>query len=239
MKRNGLTKRMAKDIVNLVNKQPEYSTFAPLLLSLGSPLQKLDFLAFTLNETPKNDPAHTVVEMIQSLVTTPPSKKDWIKGKKQTIVGSPPFYPSPGSPLYLFNELAMWNPFCFKIEGYENNTGTIEIHASQRPIPHPALWTAIAPGGRDKVLKDWMAYSAKTGEILRLLWEIYFQKIGLDRLKCCPQCQKWFVDRTRNNKKERCSMRCTWKWWSWRKRKEEGHKQPKVKKKRRRKKSQS
>jgi len=33
--------------------------------------------------------------------------------------------------------------------------------------------------------------------LLWLFWEIYYQKIGLERLKQCPQCREWFVDRTR------------------------------------------
>jgi len=46
---------------------------------------------------------------------------------------------------------------------------------------------------------------------------------GWQRLKRCPQCNKWFYDRTRNKKRDRCSRHCTWLWWSRERRKEEGH----------------
>ncbi len=50
------------------------------------------------------------------------------------------------------------------------------------------------------------------------LWQFYFQGEGFRRLKRCPQCRVWFVDKTRNAKKTRCSRRCTNRWWSrkWR-----------------------
>ena len=47
------------------------------------------------------------------------------------------------------------------------------------------------------------------------LWQFYFRERGWQRLKRCSQCKRWFVDETRNHKKERCSDRCTWRWWNW------------------------
>ena len=55
------------------------------------------------------------------------------------------------------------------------------------------------------------------------LWRFFFQKSGWERLKHCPQCRKWFVDETRNKKKERCSDRCTARWWNRDRRKTARH----------------
>jgi len=74
--------------------------------------------------------------------------------------------------------------------------------------------------------QELMKKSDHKKEVLWLLWEFYFRKIGLERLKRCPQCKRWFVDRTRNKQKEHCSLHCTWQWWSWIKRKKEGHNLP-------------
>jgi hypothetical protein len=132
--------------------------------------------------------------------------------------------PAPGSPLDIFNSLVMRTPFILRFVGYKNNkTGAIKIEAGRSPISIDGF-AAYLETGRIERKTDY------TEEALWLIWEIYFREIGLERLKRCPQCQHWFVDRTRNKQKERCSQRCTWQWWSWSKRKEEGHNLPELKK---------
>lgn len=75
--------------------------------------------------------------------------------------------------------------------------------------------------------------TTKIEEALWFLWRFFFHERGWQRLKRCPQCMKWFVDHTKNRKKERCSPHCTWQWWSRDRRKESGHRVPKGKKRRR------
>ncbi len=57
-----------------------------------------------------------------------------------------------------------------------------------------------------------------------LLAYYFFSERGWERLKKCPQCGIWFVDSSKNRRKERCSEECTNKWWSWGRRKEAHHK---------------
>ena len=52
------------------------------------------------------------------------------------------------------------------------------------------------------------------GNLVQFLWAHLFINTERDRLKKCPQCLTWFVDRTRNTKKERCSAACTDQWWN-------------------------
>lgn len=68
-------------------------------------------------------------------------------------------------------------------------------------------------------------------DALRILEKYFFHGDGWERLKKCPQCGKWFVDDSRNKKKERCSPHCTWQFWSWDRRKKAGHRNFKPKKK--------
>ncbi len=46
------------------------------------------------------------------------------------------------------------------------------------------------------------------------LAKLYFERLDRDRLKQCPQCQKWFADKTRRGNMVRCSTSCTNKWWT-------------------------
>lgn len=42
--------------------------------------------------------------------------------------------------------------------------------------------------------------------------ETYVNNRQRDRLRRCPQCARWFVDRTRNKAAQRCSRACTIAW---------------------------
>jgi len=59
-----------------------------------------------------------------------------------------------------------------------------------------------------------------------MLWRWYFWGDHRNRLKRCPQCRKWFVDRTRNGSMVRCSTACTNKWWTLDRRQKAGHDVP-------------
>ncbi len=63
------------------------------------------------------------------------------------------------------------------------------------------------------------------GFILQILWAVLTQSRARDRLKRCPRCQRWFVDRTKNKGKARCSESCTWRYWDRARRKEARHNQ--------------
>jgi hypothetical protein len=58
---------------------------------------------------------------------------------------------------------------------------------------------------------------------LRMLERAFFRGDGWERLKRCPQCNRWFIDTSRNKRKERCSKSCTDRWWSRDRRKEARH----------------
>lgn len=224
MKRNAPTKQLKKIMLNFVDQDPAIASVLPLFLYRGDPFHKLDFLAFTLNETPKDDPVYEIVKMIERLVSTPPSKEDWVKREVQPfpVIGHTRFDPAQGSPLYTFNENAEYLTFILKIEGYENASGDIQIIPTHFSFPGRALLVKD-PAAREKLIENWWKDTARAESILWTLWEIYSQKIELTRLKKCAQCGKWFVDRTKNHKKDRCSARCTWQYWSWSKRKKANH----------------
>jgi hypothetical protein len=63
------------------------------------------------------------------------------------------------------------------------------------------------------------------GFVLQILWGVLTQSRARDRLKQCPRCQRWFVDRTKNKGKARCSESCTWRYWNRTRRKEARHNQ--------------
>jgi len=57
-----------------------------------------------------------------------------------------------------------------------------------------------------------LAFTSPAGYACYLLWKIREEE-ALDRVKRCPQCQRWFVDETRNKSAARCSAGCTARWW--------------------------
>ena len=105
--------------------------------------------------------------------------------------------PLPGLSIAAFNELAKRNPIPLRVIEMEKN-GEMEIYPEYYP-------------------------TTKIGEALWFLWRFFFHERGWERLKRCPQCMKWFVDDTKNKKKERCSPHCTWQWWSRDRRKRSNH----------------
>lgn len=107
-------------------------------------------------------------------------------------------YPFPAGAIRRFNDLAKENPIPLTIRRSKTKTGAFEIQTGHEPTSpmQSALW---------------------------FLWQFYFQKKGWERLKRCPQCRRWFVDKTKNKKKDRCSQHCTNQWWSRDRRKKESH----------------
>jgi len=236
MKREGPTKHIKKVMSEIVEKDRTFSSVLPHFLYFGSPLRRLDDLALLLNEYQYDE---RVEKIIEALVSQSPSKMDWVEGgsrrgfEPSRLFLSPGnrLDPAPGSPLDLLNNLVSRIPFVLEFRGYRNNkTGAIEIESGCIPTSIDGFAKYLVTGRIPPIdVKDC------TVEVVWLLWEIYFRNIGLDRFKRCPQCKRWFVDRTRNRQKERCSKHCTWQWWSWGRRKEEGHNLPESKKRKKRK----
>ncbi len=67
-------------------------------------------------------------------------------------------------------------------------------------------------------------WATERGHLVKLLEE-FFLAPERDRLKRCPRCQRWFVDRTRNKSMKRCRATCTWRWWNRARRRGARHKQ--------------
>jgi hypothetical protein len=170
--------------------------------SLGS----LEIIAIHLNRIPTMEKGMADIwkraeHIITSLVDPPPLASE----KRGTSLLANDPYKRKGGPIRLwaaavmdFNEMAEENPVPLHIESLLFPDNKTEFITDEQP--------------RDSA--QFAVY---------LLWLDFFRGRGWERLKRCPQCGKWFVDGSRNRNKNRCSMDCTWKWWSRSKRKEAGH----------------
>jgi hypothetical protein len=174
----------------------------------------LEYICYLLNNPQFDDKnelrqqSYVIKRIVEDISKQPPSKMSWTESgfKYESFPLGQQFKPSIDSPLHFFNQEARQNPITLKFIGSKKKGSTkrrIELYPTVDGSP--------------------------AGMALWVLWQEYFKKEGWKRLKKCPQCKLWFVDRTRNKKKERCSSDCTWKWWSWGRRKAEGHKLPKTK----------
>jgi len=142
-----------------------------------------------------------MVEGIVESMTDQPSREEPLPSPRTLITGkswvpSEPV-PLPGFSIAAFNRLAQENPLPLRILK-KDTKGEMEIYPEHYP-------------------------TTKIGEALWFLWRFFFHERGWQRLKRCPQCMKWFVDDTKNKKKERCSPHCTWQWWSRDRRKKSKH----------------
>ncbi len=221
MKRTKPNGKMKKLVERIVGEEPGLASVARLFLYGHDDLYKLEVLASVLNDVSPSSPDHAIAEMIEKLVTIPPSKQEWVK-QASLIIGPTPCAPAPGSPLYVLNKFLEWNPCILRIEGLEGASGNIEVCATHIPLPVPLLMKenlAIS----DQVIGEWTEGNRVADRILWLLWEVFYRHLDLKRLKKCPVCGKWFVDRSKNKSKTRCSAACTWQRWSWAERKKAGH----------------
>jgi hypothetical protein len=100
-----------------------------------------------------------------------------------------------------FNSWAAKNPVRFHIRLGPNAAGVTDISAT---------------------------LDCKPGEQVAIehLWSCFFSNPERHRLKRCPECRKWFADKTRNLSMVRCSMSCTNKWWTLERRQKAGHDVP-------------
>jgi hypothetical protein len=103
-----------------------------------------------------------------------------------------------------FNQLAQRVPMSFHLDELEAEEG--RSHLSRKRSKRPLAQAVFR-------------YADFRGYVLQALW-FSLQSRMRDRLKRCPQCQKWFVDESRNKSAKRCSASCTWRSWNRRRRRE-------------------
>ena len=129
-------------------------------------------------------------------------------------VGRPTTAPVPRAAAAPFNRLASATPFTFSL------------------APHGSAYDELVASRRGEQLRLLLNSESETGlmiscadargEVVKLLID-YFGHSSPERLKCCPLCGRWCVDQTRNNTRLRCSLACTWRWWSRDRRRQAGH----------------
>jgi hypothetical protein len=129
-------------------------------------------------------------------------------------VGRPPTAPVPRAAAVPFNRLASATPFTFSLA--PRGGAYDQLVASRGGEQHRLLLNPGSESGLMISCADWR------GQVVKLLVD-YFGHASPERLKCCAQCGRWFVDQTRNNIRLRCSRACTWRWWSRERRREAGH----------------
>ncbi len=162
----------------------------------------LDEIARSLNQLPGLSwPAAEAWRAAEGIVSWVVPDAGAPKGRTFLTGARPSSWPTPAKPLRLefaaraFNRMTKKIPARLIIRGIRTKRGRLDLRS-----------TVESPGEG-----GWAAW---------LLWRSFFQDEGWLRLKRCAQCRRWFVDTTRNHKKERCSKRCTWGWWNWKRRKE-------------------
>jgi hypothetical protein len=129
-------------------------------------------------------------------------------------VGRPPTAPIPRAAAAPFNRLAAATPFTFALA--PQGGAYDQLVASRGGEQHRLLLNPGSESGLMISCADWR------GQVVKLLVD-YFGHASPGRLKRCPLCGRWFVDQTRNNTRLRCSLACTWRWWSRDRRRQAGH----------------
>lgn len=212
MARTKRSLKMKKISEQLVGEDPSLTHVAAIFLHPRDGLNRLEWLASELNDVQPDSSGRFIADLVERLVTYPPAGGDWEKGPAP-IIGPTSCTPAPGSPLYVLNKYLEMNPVILRIEGAERADGSIGVRATHIPIPFGALI-----GHKDASL------GLAEQRLLWRLWEVLYHGLDLARLKRCPVCNRWFVDRTKNGSKVRCTARCTSRSWSWGERKRAGHK---------------
>lgn len=108
---------------------------------------------------------------------------------------------------------------------FEAAVGSFNSWATFKPLP--VYLIPKDPSG-SKEVETQIGVWTPDQQALFLLWECFFKKNAQDRsrLKWCPECKRWFVDKTRNGIMVRCSTACTNKWWTIERRRQAGHDVP-------------
>lgn len=171
-----------------------------LVMDDGRELQGLEDIALHLNMIPGMDEdrakAWRRVEEIVQLAIFDPARPTL-----HPLLGGGPRTGSITAAAGVFNKWASAIPVRLKVRWREEKGGAVHIQ--------PQIDT-----------------EGETGFVVWMVWRVFFYAKRWNRLKRCPQCRKWFVDRTRNAVMARCSKSCTDKWWTLERRREAGHKVP-------------
>jgi len=128
-----------------------------------------------------------------------------------------PMAPIPMAVAERFNRLAEHVQFTFSIAPARGRYDDLIATGRGEPrrfVLSPNTGTRLAVSGR-----------GVRAQLVKLLVD-YFGHASPERLKVCPHCERWFVDQTRNNARARCSLGCTWRWWSRDRRQRAGHSRP-------------
>ncbi len=154
--------------------------------------------------------------IVEGLSTRALSASDWVETKFASLALGPEFNPSEKSVLSFFNQMAQENPITLRIAGVKMEEELLRDDGKVR------ISTA--------------AEGSPVGLALFFLWQDYFKGGGWRRVKICPTCGRWYVDRSRNRSAKTCSRRCSNSGrWSWQRRQEiksqPGYK-PRIRKKR-------
>ena len=96
------------------------------------------------------------------------------------------------------------------------------IHAAVHPLRMEVEMGRKVGGDSTPIpiLASPLPHLDEVGHALGRLWRAYFHAEGWKRLKHCTVCPRWFVDLTSDTRKQRCSVVCTNRWWSYSKRKQ-------------------
>lgn len=138
----------------------------------------------------------------------------------------------PASVKERFNRLALGVPFVLLLGGSEVNPRPMrplpwpEAEPHDTIIPDQALYLGTetrSDGVRlIRMTRTWFVAANTRGRVVALLRD-FFTSPERHRLRKCPVCGRWFVDRTKNKTRIRCSAGCTAKWWNRARRREARH----------------
>jgi len=128
-------------------------------------------------------------------------------------LNQPLFHPLPETVVARFNDFARTVP-AISLVG----------HRALNPrVDGPLPWVTDDPavvvpdramsGPIGRAVTIYRIWATERGHLVKLLEE-FFLAPERDRLKRCTRCQRWFVDRTRNESMKRCGATCTWRWWN-------------------------
>jgi predicted RNA-binding Zn ribbon-like protein len=143
----------------------------------------LDDLADALNSRDvEPEPAQPFPKLLRAIQG--PSRDEWLDAATDLLESASRI--APAALVVRFNALARETPVILAL-----NEHTDDADDAGRIVP---LYTATRP---------------RSGSLLPLLWHALGGSNYRVRLKRCPSCRLWFVDRTRGNRKRRCTSRCT------------------------------